>query len=571
MSAAPDSVVELGGVSVRLAPRSRLIPALQARHGTIEVTVSSFDETVRRLQKALKVKRRTPESNILDVTYRGTDPELVRDVPNVLTTQFIAGRQRERRAQARNTAAFLREQIEKLSRRLQSSEEELRTFRERSGAVSLQDEASTGVSQLAEVRAKRNALEAERTALADLVRAVGDSLAKSPLKRADAYRNLVAFPTLLQNPAVAQLLSSLTALEDRRSDLLSRRSLQDPDVQALTQRANGLGEEISGLALTYLDGLTRQVSALDGVLRESRQQLDQIPLKELKFARLDRQAKGLEEIVTQLQSRLKEAEIAEAVQDPSIRLVDVAVLPTEPASPKPLLNLSLALLGGLGLGLVGAFLQEYVDQTARSRNDVFMATGVPVLGILPRAPRRTGSRLPPRPRAEPPRLAPASPVVRTSYSLYPDASEGPPSASPAQAAAGGLPRDEPPRSAPRRAQGSSADKRRRSRARAALLLDQSKEWFLSREGYNRLATNLAFARPDSVPKVLVVTSPLPGEGKTTVAVNLAMTSRGAWGTDPADRRRPSPRAGSPSCWGCPRNRAVRRPARWGAARSVIQR
>jgi capsular exopolysaccharide synthesis family protein len=66
-------------------------------------------------------------------------------------------------------------------------------------------------------------------------------------------------------------------------------------------------------------------------------------------------------------------------------------------------------------------------------------------------------------------------------------------------------------------------RRRRAPISRALLVNESRELFLNREGYNRLATNLAFARPDSLPKVLVVTSPQPGEGKTTVAVNLAMT------------------------------------------------
>ena len=49
------------------------------------------------------------------------------------------------------------------------------------------------------------------------------------------------------------------------------------------------------------------------------------------------------------------------------------------------------------------------------------------------------------------------------------------------------------------------------------------ELFPSREGYNQLATNLAFSRPGKPPQVVVVTSPLPGEGKSTVAMNLAVT------------------------------------------------
>ena len=58
-----------------------------------------------------------------------------------------------------------------------------------------------------------------------------------------------------------------------------------------------------------------------------------IQQRTLTSARLDRKAKTLEDIVTLLQGRLKEAEIAEAVSDPSVRLVDAAILPTWPIEP----------------------------------------------------------------------------------------------------------------------------------------------------------------------------------------------------------------------------------------------
>jgi capsular exopolysaccharide synthesis family protein len=43
------------------------------------------------------------------------------------------------------------------------------------------------------------------------------------------------------------------------------------------------------------------------------------------------------------------------------------------------------------------------------------------------------------------------------------------------------------------------------------------------EAYATLQTNIAFSRTDLQVKVLVVTSPLPGDGKTTSAINLALT------------------------------------------------
>ena len=174
--------------------------------------------------------------------------------------------------------------------------------------------------------------------------------------------------------------------------------------------------------MTYLQGLTHQVTALDNVLGRSRAQLALIPSKELEFTRRQREAQGLERVVTQLQSRLKEAEIAEAVEDPSVRLVDAAVLPRAPSSPNRVLNVVLALVFGLWAGTAGAFLREYIDRTARSREDVRVATGVPVLGLLPFArsralrARRTSA---PEPQLRRQAASGGPSAVRASYSLFP--------------------------------------------------------------------------------------------------------------------------------------------------------
>lgn len=460
----PGAPTVIRGAELRLAPAA-------ARYRSIDFDVRSFDDAVEALQGTLAIRRRKRDANIMDVTYRGTDPQLVRDVPNTLATRFMAGLQSERHAKARSTAKFLREQIVKLSTKLRGAEDSLRTFREQKGVVSLPDEASTAVTRAGELEAKRNSIEAERVALAEVVRGIQDSISAHPASAALAYRNLVAFPSLLHDEVMARLITSISAVEDRRSELLSRRSLQDPDVQNLTERVNQLGDQLRAMALTYLRGLTSQVAALDAALAQSRQRLDRIPEKELRFARLQREAKGYEEIVTQLQSRLKEAEIAEAVDDPSVRLVDAAILPTVPVSPKPLLNLSLAFMLGILLGTSGAFLREHMDRTVRTRHDLLVAAGVPILGLLPRA-RGPG-------------------WWRKPFGL------------------------------------GSAGAKRDGGVGGRMIYGS--EALALVEGFNRLDTNLAFARPGEPAKVLTVTSPLPGEGKTTVAVNLAVTlaQRGA--------------------------------------------
>jgi len=475
----PGARTEGQGLDLRLAPAA-------TQYRFIDFRVSSFDDAVEALQRALRMRRRTREANIMDVIYKGRDPQLVREVPNALATRFIVGLQGERHAKARSTAKFLREQIEKLSAQLKGAEDSLRTFRERNGVVSLADEASSGVTRAAELQAKRDALETERGALAKLLQAIQDLSAMDSTGGVPGYLNLLAFPTLLHDQATAALLTSIATVEDRRSELLSRRSPQDPDVQTLTARANQLGDQIRTMGLTYLRGLANEVAALDAALARSRRRLDRIPEKELRFARLQREAKGLEEIVTRLQSQLKEAEIAEAVEDASVRLVDVAASPRRPVSPKPVLNLSLALLLGLVLGTSGALLRERMDRTVHSRHDMLFATGVPVLGLLPRAQGpawwrtflRLGSVGRTRERAIGQRIGSSGPSEQPGTTAHLIGGNAP----------------------------------------VSLV-----------EAYNRLDTNLVFAWPGETAKVLAVTSPLPGEGKTTVAANLAVTlaQRGA--------------------------------------------
>jgi capsular exopolysaccharide synthesis family protein len=67
----------------------------------------------------------------------------------------------------------------------------------------------------------------------------------------------------------------------------------------------------------------------------------------------------------------------------NIRLIDAAVPPLNPIKPRKAFNMLLALIGGLVLGLFGAALVEFIDQTIRTQEDVESKLGLPFLGIVP--------------------------------------------------------------------------------------------------------------------------------------------------------------------------------------------
>ncbi len=449
--ARPGALVRLGGALLRLAPAA-------GRYARIDLEVLPRDEAVDRLHERLEVARRRGDVNVVDVRFRSADPALSRGVANALTAAFMADRRDVLRTQSHATAAFLRGQVARISAQLDSAEGALRRFQEGERIVSIDQQAGAAVQNAAQLQAQRDAIAAESSALAALL-----ARADAAPAGAGRYRDLVAFPSLLRNPAVSGLLTSLAGVEDRKTELLSRRSPADPEVQLLDRRAGDIEAQLGALARSYQQGLAGQAAALQGALARSEGQMRAIPAREVRLAQLQRDAKVLEEIYSQVQARLKEAEIGEAAEDPRVRLLDAAVLPREPVAPRPAAYLSLAMMIGLVLGVSGAALREYADRAVHSRRDVARATGLPVLALIPRASAR------------------------------------------ARKLAG-------------RAKGGEVPV---GRGKPRLLVKETRTPLS--EAYDRFQVNLAFSRVRDPVRVVTISSATPGEGKTTSAVNLAVT------------------------------------------------
>jgi tyrosine-protein kinase Etk/Wzc len=271
-------------------------------------------------------------------------------------------------------------------------------------------------------------------------------------------------------------LKSLGEAESERSALLGKRTPEDPDVQNLTARITELQSQLRDFAATYLQGLSNQVGSLDAVLARSSADLRAVPAKEIEYARLARQSKVLEDIFTLLQTRLKEAQIAAAVEDPSVRVIDPAVPPLKPIRPRMAFNLAAALVLGLIMGFGVAFGREHMDDTIHTREELqALTSGAPVLGLIPNIDEVLAQNAP----------------SRTVFNRMTQQT---------------VPLDDSP----------AGHFARR------LVTNRDPRSPIS-EAFRSLRTNITFSRSDRTPKVLVFTSPTPGDGKSTTAANLAVT------------------------------------------------
>lgn len=439
-------------------------PASGSPPAEVIFQLRSLQSAVGAVSGGLSISRPNREAQIVNVAYESKDRFIAAAVPNLILDEFIRYKAQTNKTEATSTVGFLRQQVASYEGQLKEAEAALGAYREEAQVVSIGDEAQAQVKHMADLQAERGQLLAERQSLSAIL---GKNSAQG-----SAARNIAAFPSFIENRGMQDILQSLNQLENERSQLLLRRNPGNADVVALAGRIYDLDHQLTQMATAYLAGLDSKLASINASVQSFGRQIETIPAREIAFARLSRNEKLLEDISTLLQTRLKEAEIKEAVQPGDVRVIDRALVPGAPISPRPAIDMFLGLFGGLFLGFAAAMIRQTLDNKVRTREDVQSATGgVPILGAIPRIAHDGQTRKLTGKRAR----SDSAAVVASSAAA----------------------------------------------SNALLTRANSREVFA--EAYRALRTNITFAARDHSNQVLVVTSALAGDGKTTTAANLAVT------------------------------------------------
>ena len=438
----------------------------------VNLDVMPFGAAVGELRATLDVRRPSRDVNTVAVTFQSADPALVRDVPNALLTRFIFIRREINKTEARSTVRFLKQQLDTLGLQLAQSEDRLVAFRGRNpGLLARSMESSRPDRDVGKLQQDRVDRQVELQSLTLVLTEVQATAKSRGSDSTSAYWRLMAFPRLL--PTIQPRLSALSDQENQRAALLVRRTRDVPEVQQITARIREIETQLDYLTRRHLLDLGRQVGIIDSTLSISGRESAAQPVAQLDLARLERQNKVIEQLYTMVQARLKEAEIAQAVDDARLRILDPAEFPGAPIRPDKGRYLKLSLFIGLALGLSLAFLREMLDSTIHINEDMQQIVGASPLGLIPHIRSAT----------------------TTDFRYV--ASQMIPGISPDS----------------KRATGSFRSERIISAADPGNPIV---------EAYRTLRTNLTFARPDPGPKTVVFTSPSPRDGKTTTASNLAI-------------------------------------------------
>jgi polysaccharide biosynthesis transport protein len=366
-----------GGSPVRF---SGIALSLPRDHGGREINlqVVPFTDAVIAAQQQIQAEPVHRDANLVRLTCVGSTALLAHDLCSAVAESYLRLRIELQQSAAAATAHFLRGQVAQLGQQLTAAEDSAEAFGRRHHITNLDQQASEEVRQMAAVKAQRDQLEAERSALAELIKGV---------ESADGGRgsshDIASFPTFVRNPGVTDLLQSLVQLENRRSELSVRRTARNPELAALSGRITAIENQLRSYALTYEQGLSAQVRSLDSTLEHGGRRIAVIPGWQAQTARLERRVSLVQELHRLLETRLREAEIARSMSLPSVSIVDVASMSSAPTIPNVRLNLALGFTLGSIFGLALALYRERGNTRIYDREELELATSLPVLSMLP--------------------------------------------------------------------------------------------------------------------------------------------------------------------------------------------
>ncbi len=324
-------------------------------------------------------------SRLVIIKFTSPSPELSQRIANTWARVFIETTL-ERKFDATSYARrFLEERLEQLRRRLEDSERLLVNYASSRGIINLPvpTPGGDGTSTLDKPIVAENLEVLNRelsTAIADRVKAesrlssaagsTAESLASQGMNTLRARRAELAadYSKLLTQfepeYGPARALAAQIAQIDRA---LSREETRiQSSLRATAEAARARESE-----------LTRQVNALKTALLDVRG-------RSIQYNIYQREVDTNRQLYDGLLQRYKEIGIAGGVGVNNISIVDNADLPERPSSPNILLNLLIALLGGVGLGIAVALVLDQIDESVSDPRSVEPTFGLPLLGIIPK-------------------------------------------------------------------------------------------------------------------------------------------------------------------------------------------
>ena len=409
-------------------------------------------------------------TRLVRIAFSTPDPGLSAQLANAHAQAYIRQGLKFRALANADAEQFLEKKLVELKDRVEKSEAVLNSYRRDKGIISLNDKENVVVDRLADLNKRLTEAEADRITLQ----------AQVQLIRQRAYDSL---PAVVNSLHIQTLKQQLSRLEGDYANLSAEYNLAYPRLAQVKAQVDEtrkrLRDEIqsvvAGIESAYLAAEGRE-KGLRGKMTEQRNAALQLKDASVEYAILAREVDTNNQLYNSILQRMKEMGVAGEIGSSNIFVVDEAKPPLKPSRPKNALNLLLGILMGAMGGLALAFFFEYLDRTVSRPEEVERYFHLPTLGVVPEFLM----------------------AEKESQASLPGAANG--------------------NGSGQINENSSGNGQSRS---TALVLDYP-PFSLVAESYRSLQTSILLSQAEEPPRVVLFTSALRSEGKTSTTINTAI-------------------------------------------------
>lgn len=398
-------------------------------------------------------------TRLIEVTYKGPDAQLAADIVNTLSEEFIEENLEGKYDATTRASDFLRLQLEDLQIQVEETEQELLDYAQRNNIVNLSDRETISRKRLADLSDEFTAAETQLITARSKYEAANQAATGE-------------FPEVLKSEAMRRLEQQLSAARSQLASFSSKYGPEWPAVKDTRLEIQELESQLTRERRRALVGSRQdyemaqdRFDRLEQAVGDQRGMVDDLNDSSIQYKILKREVDSNKELYEGLLQRLKEAGVAAGLRSSNIRIADQAKVPGSSSTPQRARTITLALILGLFVGTGLVFLVEALDNTLKTSDDVTQHLGLPVLGVVP--------NLEEAPKTE----------KRFGWPF-----------------------------------GESSVKSKPHLVQTDAALKQGR----AMEAYRSLRTALLLSHSGNPPQTILVTSAVPGEGKSTTVANIAI-------------------------------------------------
>ncbi|MGO8983404.1 MAG: GumC family protein [Terriglobales bacterium] len=410
-----------------------------------------------------------PNTRIIEIHFTSTDPQLAAAAVNTLAATYVEQNFKTKFESTMQASDWLSKQLVDLQMKVETSQEKLVRYQKEHEIIGTDEKQNIITEKLDELNKEMTAAESDRMEKEAIYR---QTQSNDPDAIAAA---IIADTSGNGSTATSGLLDKLREqqanLRIQIAELSTQFGPQYPKVAQLNSQVKEIDRQMQSETNKAVDHLKGQYLAAlqrENMLRDSfekqKQEANKLNESAIEYSILKRDLDSNRTLYEGLLEKLKEAGVTAGLRSNNFRIIDAARVPTAPSEPNIPRNLSFALVLGVISGVGLAFILENMDNTVRTPEQATALSGLPALGMIPLGSRSvahgpTGKRLA--------LTAPvAKEVVETVTQVRPQSQMA--------------------------------------------------------ESYRALRTSLLLSNLGAPPKVIMVTSARPQEGKTTTSINTAI-------------------------------------------------